>query len=667
MCEPSERPGDAPGTPAGMRGDSGPAVSGRPGLPESPGEAMEMVLAGLGWLATADLASAPAVVRADCLRALEQAASVQVAARSAVLSAFDAQCDFQDDGHGTARTWLRWQTQITNPAASAAVGWMRRLNAHRAVRAALAAGTVSASWSRQICDWTDLLPVSARDDADVILLAAAAGGAELADLEALAAQMRRRLCPDEDGGKPRFEDRQVRLRTTLGDTGRLDGDLTRGCAEAVQAVLDALGKKAGPEDTRTLRQRHHDALAEGCRRLIAAGMVPDRAGQPTQIQLHISLDDLLARMGDPAAETIPHPGPAGGPGRSGSGQPGSDQSGGGQPGGGQRGGGPGWPGGRQGAATGAGDWRQGAGWRERLWPRLTPDGSDAPAPVLPGAVAMPGDECDATIVPMVTGHVDHDLLDRLTSVLTGHDPLARAGNDGGPGNDGVQGDGRCPSCGSGSGFGAVARDRVRRQVRDLIVENAVALLSGPHGLASYLRTGRLAPPAGSVSLPLDVGTATDTIPPHLRRAVIVRDRHCAAPGCLQPPAAVRCIIWCRVGWAAPLNCLICYFCAHSITLLWCTNGIGQSPSTPTGPPPPEAPTAPGSCTATARPRRPERGRPARFGGGGVGAGGRAVGGHQWGWTINSTRRHHHDEEPGRQPRLPESQPAASDRRVAGGC
>ncbi len=136
---------------------------------------------------------------------------------------------------------------------------------------------------------------------------------------------------------------------------------------------------------------------------------------------------------------------------------------------------------------------------------------------------MPGDECDATIIPMVTGRVDHDLLDRLTALLTR--PLT------GPGSGG------CPTCGAAPG--TQSRDQVRSQVRDLIVENAVALLSGPHGLASYLRTGTLAPPAGSVSLPLDVGRATDTIPPHLRRAVIVRDRHCAAPGCLQPPPACQ--------------------------------------------------------------------------------------------------------------------------------
>ena len=42
-----------------------------------------------------------------------------------------------------------------------------------------------------------------------------------------------------------------------------------------------------------------------------------------------------------------------------------------------------------------------------------------------------------------------------------------------------------------------------------------------------------------MSLPLDVGAVTETIPVHLRRAVAVRDRHCRFPGCDQPVAACQ--------------------------------------------------------------------------------------------------------------------------------
>ncbi len=66
---------------------------------------------------------------------------------------------------------------------------------------------------------------------------------------------------------------------------------------------------------------------------------------------------------------------------------------------------------------------------------------------------------------------------------------------------------------------------------------AADVLSGPAGLAAFLRTRLLAAECPAVSLPLDTGTATDQVPAHLRRAVIARDRHCAFPGCDQPPAA----------------------------------------------------------------------------------------------------------------------------------
>ncbi len=64
-------------------------------------------------------------------------------------------------------------------------------------------------------------------------------------------------------------------------------------------MLDSLGKKMGAEDIRTVPQRQHDALEEACRRLLAAGTLPDRAGQPVQLQLHLSLGQLLNGIGTP--------------------------------------------------------------------------------------------------------------------------------------------------------------------------------------------------------------------------------------------------------------------------------------------------------------------------------------------------------------------------------
>ena len=70
----------------------------------------------------------------------------------------------------------------------------------------------------------------------------------------------------------------------------------------VGAVLDALSAPAGAEDTRTREQRYHDGLQEAMRRLVAANLVPERAGQPVKVWAHISLADLLRLDGSSALQ-----------------------------------------------------------------------------------------------------------------------------------------------------------------------------------------------------------------------------------------------------------------------------------------------------------------------------------------------------------------------------
>src|SRR5256886_554655 len=122
---------------------------------------------------------------------------------------------------------------------------------------------------------------------------------DLAELFGEIYEQARSASPDEDQDEA-FDDRAVRLITTFQGAGVLSGDLTPECAEAVAAVLDALAAPAGAEDTRTQPQRYHDALQEAMRRLVAAGILPERAGQPVKIWAHISLADLLRLDGSSA-------------------------------------------------------------------------------------------------------------------------------------------------------------------------------------------------------------------------------------------------------------------------------------------------------------------------------------------------------------------------------
>jgi uncharacterized protein DUF222/HNH endonuclease len=460
--------------------------------PSGVAEALAMLDRSLAYLGTADVASLPAAVQAEALRVLGRAEARHTAAHARVLGAFATQGGFADDGHGSARSWLKWQTRVTHGAAAASVAWARRLAAHPVIAAALASGGLSPSWARQVCEWTARLPEARRADADEILAGAARGGAGLAALGGLAREIYERCVPpdDRDDG---YQDRWFRLGLTFGGAGRAEGDLTPGCAAALAAVLEALDRKAGPEDTRTREQRRHDALEEACRRLIRAGLVPNRAGQPTQIMVHLTLAQVRGAPGASAAEAA-------------------------------------W------AATRASQ----PGW-------LT--GPEAEAAL-----------CDATVIPVVTGHVAGAALDRFTDAFLLASGIGRhtagpgqptgsdgTGQHGGPdpgrlcGSPGPEA-GRSYPAADGPGHPVVpapypsgslspaTRDRLRRTLLGL----AADALSGPDGLAAQLRAALDGRPLTTISLPLDIGAAGETIPAHLRRAVTTRHAQCAFPGCDQP-------------------------------------------------------------------------------------------------------------------------------------
>ncbi len=183
----------------------------------SASEAMDMVHAGLGWLAAADATALGTDEQARCLQMLEQATSIGTAARASVLAAFTSGQGYCADGAYSPRAWLIHQTRITPGAAVGHTAWARRAGTHPAVVAALAARKLSESYGKTICTWTDKLPDDSRATADEILLAAARKGMELADLAMLAREMFERSRPDQPDQDPgrSSEDRAVRLATTF--------------------------------------------------------------------------------------------------------------------------------------------------------------------------------------------------------------------------------------------------------------------------------------------------------------------------------------------------------------------------------------------------------------------------------------------------------------------
>jgi hypothetical protein len=460
-------------------------------------EAMDVARAALGYLAAADAAQLDAETQAECLRGVERIDATATAARASFLSAFTVGKGYSADADYSARAWLMHKTGITRGAAASRIAWAKRGVAHPGVVAALAAGELSESCGRAICQWTDTLPEKFREESDELLIAAAAAGLGLPDLGALFAEMYERArgeLPDEDPDRG-FGDRGVRLVTTFQGAGVLSGDLTPECAAVVGAVLDALSAPAGAEDDRTRAQRYHDGLQEAMRRLVAGGLLPERAGQPVKVWAHISLADLLRLDGSSALqeEWTAQVRAA-------------------------------WAAHRAQASEGGGD---GGAW-------LDGDAAEAIA-------------CDAAATPIVTGEVDVGALEDLVRLCVELDRHRRANADADadPEVGAGAGDGGAPDAGAGADPGtsgpANAADPgtgpAREALERAIIGRAVDLLSGPGGLASFLRRRQRGARLGGPSLPLDIGYA-ETVPAGIRNAVILRDQKCRWAGrCNQPASA----------------------------------------------------------------------------------------------------------------------------------
>ncbi|HEX4397807.1 MAG TPA: DUF222 domain-containing protein [Trebonia sp.] len=481
-------------------------------------DALRMMNAGLDYLNGPGAEDLDAASYGTVLRSLGEIEAKFTAAHASVLARFDAADAHDADGYGNSAAWLMAMTDMTRGDARAEVREMRLLRGHPEMAGALAAAEISKSQALAIADWTRKLPAELRAETIRILVEAAAAGASLDDLRMIAAvalEKWRASRPDadEDG----FDDRYVQVGTTFGGAGVIRGNLTPECAAAVQAVLEALGKKAGPEDTRTEGQRFHDALQQGCELLIRAKMVPDRAGADTHVAVHIPFPELRQHPNAPEQEEVWLRGKAGEPGY------------------------------------------------------LT--GKDAEAAA-----------CDAVAEPVVTGHADMRVVDKIIALALAAAGITADGADPDPANDdaSLDNDSSHHAWGiAGGGPRAASRARLRARerftpdamqaLRYAIARLAIDFVSGPSGIAAWLRTTLLAPPYNTPSVPLDIGYS-DSIPASIRRAVQLRDRGCAWPRCRRPAA------WCDVhhlqhkadgGKTSVSNCvLLCQFhhdiCIHRL-------------------------------------------------------------------------------------------------------
>ena len=464
-------------------------------------DALEILESVMASLAGTDPADLPDEEKGRRLRVLERVDAIEAAVRGRLLEAFDAQDGHLADGQRSTRTWLVHVTRVTKGQAGEHQAVQALARQHPVLVAALAEGwVITKSVALQVARWTRAIPEEFRDEAEQIVVTAARAGADLRALAAICAEIRYRTAqPDPDGDKDKDLDRGVSFDTTLDGAGVLHGDLTPECAAMVQAVLDALSAPAGGGDLRTRPQRYHDALAEAMKRLLASDLLPKRAGQPARALVHISFADLCMLDTDSALQEHWI---AGYRAR--------------------------WAAQRAAASVSPGD---GGAWL---------DGGKA------RAIAM-----DAMIIPVVTGDVDAGAVEELVAICVRYHTIRAKAQAAAQDSASAAGtpDGAGPRDGGSAVIPAGLIGRTARQAQqatamtemlaDLehqILAQVLQVVSGPGGVASFLRRNLLGKGLNGPSLPLDVGQ-TDDIPVHLRRLVALRDQKCQHPGGCDEPAA----------------------------------------------------------------------------------------------------------------------------------
>ena len=443
-------------------------------VPGSVADALRMGDAFARYLNSPAAAGLAGAACGEVLIALGGIQAKLAAAYADFLRRFDAADAHNADGYGCSSAWLAAKAQLTKRDARAAVRQMRQFGERKHLAEALATGGITDSWAVAIADWTKKLPADMRDETDRILIEAAAAGASLDDLATIAAcaiEKWRQRQPDPDNPDDGFDDRYVQVGTTFGGAGVIRGNLTPECSAAVRAVVEALGKKAGPEDDRTEGKRFHDALQLACELLLRARLVPDRAGTDTQVIAHIPLSQLRQMPG--------------------------------------------------------------AGDLEDAWIRsfLGEDGylvgKDAQAAACDAQTVpvVTGTMDDAVIDKMID-------LARTAAEVGAPDLDSETDGRGSSGTDVADAEGT-EGTGEDRARSKGLSPEAWRALRHAMARLAVDLVSGPAGVAAILRQGLLEKPYNTPSLPLDIGYS-DSIPWYIRRAVLLRDRKCAWPRCGRP-------------------------------------------------------------------------------------------------------------------------------------
>jgi hypothetical protein len=225
-----------------------------------------------------ELASADLELIADCERGselrelyvLRERLDAQISRR---LACFDVRGLCEADGLPSTQSWLRSQVRMAPSTASAEVKTSRGLRALPATAAAWEAGEISRTHAQAIAALAmeTSVDATAKVESELVEVARLADPLRFAnELRAWREAWRRENRPKDESD--RNERRELTLADSFDGMTSLKGWLTPEVADLLRTVLGPLAAPL-PAESRTARQRNHDALGEACRRLLAEDRV----------------------------------------------------------------------------------------------------------------------------------------------------------------------------------------------------------------------------------------------------------------------------------------------------------------------------------------------------------------------------------------------------------
>ncbi|MEU7849507.1 HNH endonuclease signature motif containing protein [Micromonospora parva] len=282
----------------------------------------ELVQADAAVAACVD-AAAWALSEHDLIAALDAAHRVEqrlAAVKLALIREIDGRGTPRAQGASCTPVWLRERLRLTITAARRLVDLATALDTgNPGVRQALADGHVTLDQARVITDTVDTVHTTAGAevaDKAVGVLVGWAGQFDPTLLRKLGARILDHVAPDladaaahaalDADARRAARDRHLTLSEQTDGRLRLTATLDAETAGLLRAAIDPLTAPSGPDDSRSAGQRRHDALADVCRLALRTGELPDSGGDPAQIVVTTTYDELTRQLSTGTLDTGLH-------------------------------------------------------------------------------------------------------------------------------------------------------------------------------------------------------------------------------------------------------------------------------------------------------------------------------------------------------------------------